>query len=82
MNPNISITLTTPHVTIERYSGLTGLPVYGVWSLLTPRRICTHAVKWKMARKAVDVQEATADQGASASWTRGNDCPLLKKQPI
>lgn len=27
MNPNISITLNTPHVTIERYSELTGLPV-------------------------------------------------------
>ncbi len=28
-----------------------------------------------MVRKAVDVQEATADQGASAPWTRGNNCP-------
>lgn len=27
MTPNISITLNTPQVTIERYSGLTGLPV-------------------------------------------------------
>jgi hypothetical protein len=27
MTPNISITLNTPHVTIERYSELTGLPV-------------------------------------------------------
>ncbi|PZP39400.1 MAG: regulator, partial [Pseudopedobacter saltans] len=26
MTPNISITLNTPHVTIERYSELTGLP--------------------------------------------------------
>ena len=27
MAPNISITLNTPHVTIERYSELTGLSV-------------------------------------------------------
>ena len=27
MRPNISITLTTPHVTIERYSELTGLSI-------------------------------------------------------
>lgn len=27
MTPNISITLNTPHVTIERYSELTGLSI-------------------------------------------------------
>lgn len=27
MRPNISITLITPHVTIERYSELTGLSI-------------------------------------------------------
>ncbi|MGI5615171.1 replication endonuclease, partial [Escherichia coli] len=37
-----------------------------------------HAVKWKMVRKAVDVQEAAADQGACAPWTRGNNCPLAE----
>ena len=42
-------------------------------------RICTHAVKWKKVRKAVDVQEATADQGACAPWTRGNNCPRVGK---
>lgn len=58
-----------------------GIRIYGVWSPLTAGRICTHAVKWKMVRKAVDVQEATADQGASAPWTRGNNCPLVEKTP-
>lgn len=36
-------------------------------------------MKWKMVRKAVDVQEATADQGARAPWTRGNNCPPVEK---
>lgn len=40
MTPNISITLNTPHVTIERYSELTGLDGYGIetyrdWALTT-----------------------------------------------
>ncbi|MDV2903793.1 replication endonuclease [Phytobacter diazotrophicus] len=52
--------------------------IYGIWSPIAEGRICTHAVKWKMVRKAVDVQEATADQGACAPWTRGNNCPLVE----
>ena len=35
-------------------------------------------MKWKMVRKAVDLQEATADQGACAPWTRGNNCPPVE----
>ena len=31
-----------------------------------------------MVRKAVDLQEATADQGACAPWTRGNNCPPVE----
>lgn len=53
--------------------------IYGIWSPLVEGRICTHAVKWKKVLKVVDVQEATADQGASAPWTRGNNCPLVEK---
>ncbi|ERK13257.1 Phage replication protein [Pantoea sp. AS-PWVM4] len=56
-----------------------GTRIYGIWSPLVAGRICTHATKWKMVRKAVDVQEATADQGASAPWTRGNNCPPDEK---
>ncbi len=36
-------------------------------------------MKWKMVRKAVDVQEAPADQGACAPWTSGNNCPPVEK---
>lgn len=53
--------------------------IYGVWSRLAEGRICTHAVKWKKVRKAVAVQEASADQGACAPWTRGNNCPPEQK---
>ena len=56
-----------------------GIRIYGIWSPIVEGRICTHAMKWKMVRKAVDVQEAAADQGACAPWTRGNNCPLVEK---
>ncbi|MHA1142544.1 replication endonuclease [Enterobacter mori] len=56
-----------------------GIRIYGIWSPIVEGRICTHATKWKMVRKVVDVQEATADQGASAPWTRGNNCPPVEK---
>ncbi|MEQ0219703.1 replication endonuclease [Klebsiella sp. CN_Kp114] len=56
-----------------------GIRIYGIWSPIVEGRICTHAMKWKMVLKAVDVQEATADQGAGAPWTRGNNCPLVEK---
>lgn len=56
-----------------------GIRIYGIWSPIVEGRICTHAMKWKMVRKAVGVQEATADQGACAPWTRGNNCPPVEK---
>jgi len=56
-----------------------GIRIYGIWSPIVEGRICTHAMKWKMVRKAVDVQEAAADQGACAPWTRGNNCPPVEK---
>ncbi|MCL0335855.1 replication endonuclease, partial [Escherichia coli] len=56
--------------------------IYGIWSPIAEGKICTHAVKWKMVRKAVDVQEAAADQGACAPWTRGNNCLLHNKRNI
>lgn len=55
-----------------------GVRIYGIWSPIAEGRICTHAVKWKMVRKAVDLQEATADKGACAPWTRGNNCPPVE----
>ncbi len=56
-----------------------GIRIYGIWSPIVEGRICTHAMKWKMVRKAVDVQESTADQGARAPWTCGNNCPPVEK---
>lgn len=56
-----------------------GIRIYGIWSPIIEGRICTHVIKWKMVRKAVDVQEAAADQGACAPWTRGNNCPPVEK---
>lgn len=56
-----------------------GIRIYGIWSPIIEGRICTHAMKWKMVRKAVDVQEAPADQGACAPWTRGNNCRPVEK---
>ncbi|ELH6266964.1 replication endonuclease [Salmonella enterica] len=55
-----------------------GIRIYGIWSPIVEGKICTHAVKWKKVRKTVDVQEATADQGACAPWTRGNNCPPVE----
>lgn len=37
-----------------------GIRIYGIWSPIAEGKICTHAVKWKMVRKAVDVQEAVS----------------------
>ncbi len=56
-----------------------GIRIYGIWSPIVEGRICTHAIKWKMARKAIDVQEAIADQGARAPWTCGNNCLPVEK---
>ncbi|MCV5976465.1 replication endonuclease, partial [Escherichia coli] len=56
-----------------------GIRIYGIWSPIAEGKICTHVVKWKMVRKAVDVQEAAADQGACAPWTRGNNCPRVQE---
>ncbi|EDQ9729299.1 replication endonuclease [Salmonella enterica subsp. enterica] len=55
-----------------------GIRIYGIWSPIAEGKICTHAMKWKKVRKAVDVQEAAADQGACAPWTRGNNCPPVE----
>ncbi|MDG5477158.1 replication endonuclease [Citrobacter freundii] len=55
-----------------------GIRIYGIWSPIVEGKICTHAMKWKKVRKVVDVQEAAADQGACAPWTRGNNCPLVE----
>lgn len=55
-----------------------GIRIYGIWSPIAEGKICTHAVKWKMVRKAVDVQEAAADEGACALGLVAITVPLLK----
>ncbi|CEU74050.1 Uncharacterised protein [Salmonella enterica subsp. enterica serovar Typhi] len=52
MRPNISITLTTPHVTIERYSELTGLSIDTINDMLADGRLICHRLrKDKNAKK-------------------------------
>ena len=52
MRPNISITLTTPHVTIERYSELTGLSIDTINDMLADGRLSvTVCAKIKNAKK-------------------------------
>ncbi|EMB4079903.1 regulator [Klebsiella aerogenes] len=45
MTPNISITLNTPRVTIERYSELTGLPVDTINYMLAEGRLPRHRLR-------------------------------------
>lgn len=45
MRPNISITLITPHVTIERYSELTGLAEETINDMLADGRLRDEARK-------------------------------------
>lgn len=58
MTPNISITLTTPHVTIERYSELTGLPVDTINDMLADGRIPRHRLRKGMKREKVMINIA------------------------
>lgn len=60
MTPNISITLTTPHVTIERYSELTGLPVDTITR--EPKKKETAKVK-RRRKKTAAPKEPEAKQG-------------------
>lgn len=43
MRPNISITLLTPHVTVERYAELTGLDSETIKAMLADGRLTRHA---------------------------------------
>lgn len=55
-----------------------GIRIYGIWSPIAEGKICTHAVKWKMVRKAVDVQEAAADRALAPLGLVAITVPLLK----
>ncbi|OKV62359.1 regulator [Escherichia coli] len=53
MRPNISITLTTPHVTIERYSELTGLSIDTINDMLADGRLIRHRLRKDKKREKV-----------------------------
>lgn len=53
MRPNISITLTTPHVTIERYSELTGLSIDTINDMLADGRLVRHRLRKDKKREKV-----------------------------
>ena len=58
MRPNISITLTTPHVTIERYSELTGLSIDTTNDMLADGRLIRHRLRKDKKREKVMINIA------------------------
>ena len=58
MRPNISITLTTPHVTIERYSELTGLSIDTINDMLADGRLIRHRLRKDKKREQVMINIA------------------------
>lgn len=58
MAPNISITLNTPHVTIERYSELTGLPVDTINDMLADGRLPRYRLRKDKKRGKVMINMA------------------------
>lgn len=63
MRPNISITLITPHVTIERYSELTGLAEDTINDMLADGRLPRHRLRKDKKREKVmiDIAQLTVD---------------------
>lgn len=53
MTPNISITLITPHVTIERYSELTALSIATINDMLADGRLPRHRLRKGKKREKV-----------------------------
>ena len=58
MRPNISITLITPHVTIERYSELTGLSIDTINDMLADGRLLRHRLRKNKKREKVMINIA------------------------
>ena len=58
MRPNISITLTTPHVTLERYSELTGLSIDTINDMLADGRLIRHRLRKDKKREKVMINIA------------------------
>ncbi|TBM03280.1 regulator [Hafnia paralvei] len=58
MKTNISITLLTPHVSIERYSELTGVPVDTINDMLDDGRLPRHRLRKDKKREKVMINMA------------------------
>ena len=58
MRPNISITLTPPHVTIELYSELTGLSIDTINDMLADGRLIRHRLRKDKKREKVMINIA------------------------
>ncbi|HIF4729842.1 TPA: regulator [Citrobacter amalonaticus] len=58
MRPNISITLITPHVTIEIYSELTGLSIDTINDMLADGRLLRHRLRKDKRREKVMINIA------------------------
>ncbi len=58
MRPNISITLITPHVTIERYCELTGLSIDTINDMLADGRLLRHRLRKDKKREKVMINIA------------------------
>lgn len=58
MRPNISITLITPHITIERYSELTGLSIDTINDMLSDGRLPRHRLRKDKKREKVMINIA------------------------
>ncbi|HCP2542088.1 regulator [Escherichia coli] len=66
MRPNISITLITPHVTIERYSELTGLSIDTINDMLADGRLIRHRLRKDKKREKVMINIAAMTVDALA----------------
>ena len=69
MKPNISITLTTPHVTIERYSELTGLSIDTINDMLADGRLIRHRLRKDKKREKVMINIAAMTVDALSECT-------------
>ncbi|WP_370556656.1 regulator [Edwardsiella tarda] len=66
MTPNISITLLTPHVSIERYSELTGISVETINDMLADGRLPRHRLRKDKKREKVLINIAALTVDALA----------------
>lgn len=58
MNSHISIAIATPHVTIERYSELTGLSIETINDMLADGRLIRHRLRKDKKREKVMINIA------------------------